>query len=1270
MAPASGPSGFNSVSRGGLQVSRRKKALLWVLGAAAALAILLPVTGVLVVSSEWFREKVRLRLVEEVERASGGKVEIAAFHFDWRNLRAEVNGFVVRGNEPAEEPPLFQAESIVVGLRVISALDRDVNIALLAVRRPEINVTVDGEGNTNLPSPAAAGQPVQKNPIGTLLDLAIQRFEVTDGVLVYNHQRYPFSFAGESLSAKSVYEAAERRYRGEISARQLQVTAQERVPVLLDADVAWLLEEDKAIIERARVALGESSVELAGELTDLEARSGEFRIFADLLVADLVEPLELPVLPQGRVDIDGTVQIGSDGYAGSGRFGGSGLGWTRGHISIPEIGLSGNIEADSTGLRFGNLRATALEGSFNGLGEIVPGQSFRFEGTLEDLAMQRLAPSVPIERLAYSGILSGDVSLSGKLGQTLQDVVVNTTLTVTPAPGENPLEGEVAFEFRQADNMVQFGASEIATRSSRLEFSGSIADGIGVTLDTEDLDDLLPAIAMTSDEAPESLPVRIESGTARATGTISGDWTRLRFEGRLATGPVSWKDHKADRLTADIQADPNGLRISNLSLFQGRARLRGNAALNLSNWSATDESALSGELSLTGAGIRQMLEQAGQDLDADGTLSAAARLGGTLSEPSVLANLRIEAPKLYGEDFQELDAELRYSSGLLELSSARLTRDRGVLSFSANYQHPANNWKTGELQFASAGQSLKLAGWQQAHEFREGLDAQLTWDLNGTAEILDSKPRLTSLGGAVALGDLALEGRRLGDLQLQASTRDNVVTLTGAAGLANAKVTLGAEWSLRGNSFGLGQVSFTGLSLDSLKDVGFLGGPDTNIYVAGEMDGEVGFAGPILEPQSWQGMAKVTRLEITPTAGDAPDSDQDLTLRNSGPLIFGIRRDGISIESARMVSSTTDLNATGTLSFGRKNPWNLALKGTMELSVLSSIQNDLLAGGTSNIDAVVRGSLLEPQVNGRLEFDNASFYLEDLPNGLEQVNGAIIFDRTRATFETFTSRSGGGDVELGGFILFGGEELVYRLRATAKSVRIRYPEGVSTVLNASLAFTGTSARSLLSGEVAVTRAAFNPQTDLGSMLAETSSPVPPAEITNPFLRGMGFDIRVVTAGGAEVMTSLTRDIEMEADLVVRGGPARPVVIGNVSVNQGEVVFFGNKYTITQGDVRFFNPVKIEPVVAMDLETRVRGYTVMINFTGPMDKLNFSYRSDPPLESKEIIALLTVGRAPGQAQSGVGDSDVSSQSFLQAGGNTLLVKPWQRPSRTVFNASSA
>jgi translocation and assembly module TamB len=173
------------------------------------------------------------------------------------------------------------------------------------------------------------------------------------------------------------------------------------------------------------------------------------------------------------------------------------------------------------------------------------------------------------------------------------------------------------------------------------------------------------------------------------------------------------------------------------------------------------------------------------------------------------------------------------------------------------------------------------------------------------------------------------------------------------------------------------------------------------------------------------------------------------------------------------------------------------------------------------------------------------------------------------------------------------------------------------------------------------------------LLAESAKPVTTPRIPSPFLRGIQFDVRLETAPNVQFQTSLTRDIQAETDLRVRGTVARPVVLGRISITHGEIQFFGNRYTINRGEIGFFNPVKVEPVLDMDLETRVRGVDVTINFSGSINKLNVNYRSDPPLQSQEIIALLAVGRAPaGTPVQGIGQTPQSS-SFLQTGANTLL-----------------
>src|SRR5260370_4406445 len=86
---------------------------------------------------------------------------------------------------------------------------------------------------------------------------------------------------------------------------------------------------------------------------------------------------------------------------------------------------------------------------------------------------------------------------------------------------------------------------------------------------------------------------------------------------------------------------------------------------------------------------------------------------------------------------------------------------------------------------------------------------------------------------------------------------------------------------------------------------------------------------------------------------------------------------------------------------------------------------------------------------------------------------------------------------------------------------------------------------------------------------------------------------------------------------------------------------------------FLNPARIAPVVNMDLETRVRGIPIASTFAGPLDKLSFSYRSDPTLESKQIMALVAVGREPVGLGALAGSQVATNTSYLATGTNQIL-----------------
>jgi len=86
-----------------------------------------------------------------------------------------------------------------------------------------------------------------------------------------------------------------------------------------------------------------------------------------------------------------------------------------------------------------------------------------------------------------------------------------------------------------------------------------------------------------------------------------------------------------------------------------------------------------------------------------------------------------------------------------------------------------------------------------------------------------------------------------------------------------------------------------------------------------------------------------------------------------------------------------------------------------------------------------------------------------------------------------------------------------------------------------------------------------------------------------------------------------------------------VVLGKVNIIEGDVFFNGTKYHLERGDVSFSNPVRIEPVLDVEATARVKEYDITLGFHGPLERLSTTYRSDPPLPTADIIALLALGR---------------------------------------------
>jgi translocation and assembly module TamB len=1233
---------------------RRTKAALWVVGTLTGLVLLSFIAALIILPSEWFRTKVRDRIVFEVEKATGGEVSIGSFRFDWQLLEAEVAPFELRGTEPADQPPLFRTDSLKVGLKIISVFKRDIDIASLIVERPQVNILVDENGITNFPRPKIERKS-DKSPIERLVDLAVRVIELRQGEVHYGDRKLPLDIRGRNLNASLSYNIKEPSYVGNVSFGELQVDSGPILPLTVAMTSKVGLFPNSLRIYESRLSMQDSVVEANGVIEDFKSLRVALDVKATGSLAELGKPLRLPEPHTGAVHFAGKLVYASgeplriDGHAS-----GQHLAFRQGNVSVEGISFTSDLHFDPKLISLRGLSMHALEGTFRGMAEIHELKRFKANGEIAGMTVRSLSQLGGMKSAGYGGAVSGPIEVAASLGKGARDLRAGGRVNITPTSDGVPVSGFVEVAYDQRRGSVQLGKSAVKLPSSDLSVTGTLGDSLQVRLETRDLKDLMPAIAMAADNPPESLPLKLlGGGSAVFEGVISGPIQDARAAGNLTLTNFGVRDQRLDRLTATVDATKSGAKISSFALGQDTLRLAGSAQIGLENWRLVDSSAISADVKLENARLAKLIADAGQKLPIEGMLSASAKVSGSAGNPEAVLNLSVDKPRLYGEPFDRIRAEVRYQGVGVEVINGVAEVGKSRVFLAGSYRHPENDWKNGQLRFEMTTRDFTLQQVENINKLQTGLTGQLAIKAAGTINVRNGDPLPELLDAGVVVHDLAFQGRELGNLSIDTKTTGRQLAMIFAGNLRGSTIGGQADVALIGDYPGKGVLEFAPVRLSAVQDLVRSAKGGEPMPVDGVVTGHVEFSGPFRKPEAIRARAELPTVEIVPARrAFTPRQTQELSLRNAQPVVLEYDGKSVHVRSAHMIGRETDLKVSGSAGIEKQVTWDLRLDGNLNLAVLQNFEEDLVSSGAALVNAQVKGNAANPRITGRLEMKDAAFSIIDFPNGIDDANGVILFDDKRATIERLTAKTGGGDLGVAGFVGFGSGELIYRLQASAERVRIRYPEGVSTTANANLSLTGSTAKSLLSGVVTIVRAGFNPQTDVGGLLA-ASNPIATPTAPNEFLRNMHLDVRVETVPNLQFQTTLTNDIQAEADLRLRGTAAKPGVLGRIVVTQGEIQFFGNKYTINRGEVGFFNPVRIEPVLDLDLETRVRGVLVNITLNGTLRQLNASYRSDPPLQSNEIVALLAVGRAPGTNSSLASTQTVTNTNILASGTNSLL-----------------
>ena len=1233
------------------------KRRLWQIAAVlAGLLIVASVAGVFVLRSQWFLDYLRQGIIDQAQRATGAKVEIGGLAFDWSTLKARLDGLVLHGKEPSGEEPLLRLNSATVGFKIISAFERKVDLLSLRVDAPQIRLVVYPDGSTNIPGPKASPQRLWSQ---YLLNLKIGEYEIVNGTMEYDERRVPLNFHGQNLDLKMTYEGATGdgstpAYRGQFSSEGVKVTPPGYDPIDSAVSTDFVLEQNRVSLSRFHVQAQGLTADLSGTLEDLRSPHGTLAVKASSPLQNIVHEFRLPIDPSGSGTFNGDLTVSfTNGFAYSakGQVAAQGLRYVQDLIKIENADLKANADVSPTSAVLRGITAHALGSTVTGDVHLKDWKEFSFTGTVAGLNLRRAAAMGTARPAPWDGTLAGTFETRVTLQQA--NMAANANLTISPAAEGDPLTGHVEVTYDQAHGTIAFGSSSLATSATRVELDGTLGQTLRVRARTTRLEDVLPVLAFAQG-GPAQLPLKLNNGSVSLDGTVTGSLDAPRFRGQAAVVNGQVQEYTFDSFSAEVDANNRQLVARNLQAARGKATVAGSLNLTapVGDPGNFANSELTGQLTLRNVDLAETGREGGITEPISGTASASVKLSGRLESPEVTATLDVQNPSVAGEKADRLLTNFSYLPGTLELTNGVLNDGGSEVRFSGTYKHPLASWRAGEIAFEASTANLPATRFEHVAALEPKVAGILSGRIQGTGSINAGTFTLASATANMTGRQIVVDGQSIGDAALDAQTRGSDLTVTASGSLRESRIDATGAWKLEGDSPGSATVRFSRISIDSLQAL--MKAPPSS--VDGFVEGDASVTVALQKPRDFKAEARLASVQASPKQNPAPRlglRPEDIVLRNSQPVVIDLTSQGATIRAARFIGRNTQMDVAGMVPFTLQSGTDLTVRGNIDLVILQLLRSDLQARGNATVNATIRGSLQDPNINGQLTLAGASLYLGDLPNGVDNASGTILFDRRRATVQQLTAETGGGQVTFGGFLEFG-NALVYRLQAHARRVRIRYPQDVSTTFDADLSLNGTSEASTLSGTVTLNRTAFTVSTDLGQLLADSSQPATTMDTANDYLTGMQLDVRIVNSSNFQLETSLSSGVEADVDLQLRGTPSRPGLRGLITINRGLVQMFGNQYTLERGDIRFLNPLKIEPSIDMDLSTRARGVTVNISLSGTLQSIKPNYSSDPPLQSSEIIALLAVGRDPSlsSSQTAPGTAGTNANNAMGVGSNLL------------------
>lgn len=232
---------------------------------AFAVLLVAILAGLWYTTTNSFQAYVRSRMVEEVERITGGRAEVGSLHVVPFHLQVEIRNITVHGKEAPTDVPLAHADSLIAHMKVISFLRTEFGFTSLSLQHPVVHIAIGPDGaTTNVPALRVLPQnlPLHQR-VEQLFALSIDHLSVRNGELLWGDQKIPLDFSVHGTNLQMDYSFLRGRYDSHLAIGKVDTAFEHYRPFAWMTTVDFSLASTFVDIQSLQWNSGKSSLKLS-----------------------------------------------------------------------------------------------------------------------------------------------------------------------------------------------------------------------------------------------------------------------------------------------------------------------------------------------------------------------------------------------------------------------------------------------------------------------------------------------------------------------------------------------------------------------------------------------------------------------------------------------------------------------------------------------------------------------------------------------------------------------------------------------------------------------------------------------------------------------------------------------------------------------------------------------------------------------------------------------------------------------------------------------